>query len=128
VILLATGGHGFEVLEEIEMIEVKQGPYAGDQDKDALRRNHSRAGDDRRREHRVSGFIPVNEPVLDGNEKKYLAQCIDSGWISSEGPFVRELESRFAESVGDSTALRSATARLRSTPPQQHFGLRQAMK
>jgi len=32
-ILLATGGHGFEVLEEIEMIEVKQGPYAGDQDK-----------------------------------------------------------------------------------------------
>jgi mannose-6-phosphate isomerase-like protein (cupin superfamily) len=33
VILLATGGHGFEVLDEIEMIEVKQGPYAGDQDK-----------------------------------------------------------------------------------------------
>lgn len=33
VILLATGGHGFEVLEEIEMIEVKQGPYAGDADK-----------------------------------------------------------------------------------------------
>ncbi len=33
VILLAVGGHGFEVLEEIEMIEVKQGPYAGDQDK-----------------------------------------------------------------------------------------------
>lgn len=33
IILLMTGGHGFEVLEEIEMIEVKQGPYAGDQDK-----------------------------------------------------------------------------------------------
>jgi hypothetical protein len=33
VVLLATGGHGFEVLEEIEMIEVKQGPYAGDSDK-----------------------------------------------------------------------------------------------
>jgi mannose-6-phosphate isomerase-like protein (cupin superfamily) len=33
VILLSTGGHGFEVLEEIEMIEVKQGPYAGDGDK-----------------------------------------------------------------------------------------------
>jgi hypothetical protein len=33
VILLATGGHGFEVLEEIEMIEVKQGPYAGEADK-----------------------------------------------------------------------------------------------
>ena len=33
VILLATGGHGFEALEELEMIEVKQGPYAGDSDK-----------------------------------------------------------------------------------------------
>jgi len=33
VILLVTGGHGFEVLEEIEMIEVKQGPYLGEQDK-----------------------------------------------------------------------------------------------
>ncbi|MFZ3310953.1 MAG: hypothetical protein WA280_16450 [Xanthobacteraceae bacterium] len=33
VILLVKGGHGFEVLEELEMIEVKQGPYAGDQDK-----------------------------------------------------------------------------------------------
>ncbi len=33
VILLAAGGHGFEVLEELEMVEVKQGPYAGEQDK-----------------------------------------------------------------------------------------------
>jgi mannose-6-phosphate isomerase-like protein (cupin superfamily) len=33
VILLSEGGHGFEVLEELEMIEVKQGPYAGDADK-----------------------------------------------------------------------------------------------
>lgn len=33
VILLASGGHGFEVLEEIEMIEVKQGPYSEEQDK-----------------------------------------------------------------------------------------------
>jgi mannose-6-phosphate isomerase-like protein (cupin superfamily) len=33
VILLIEGGHGFEVLEDVEMIEVKQGPYAGEQDK-----------------------------------------------------------------------------------------------
>ena len=33
IILLASGGHGFEALEEIEMIEVKQGPYAGEADK-----------------------------------------------------------------------------------------------
>lgn len=33
VILLADGGHGFEMLEDCEMVEVKQGPYAGDADK-----------------------------------------------------------------------------------------------
>lgn len=33
VILLACGGHGFQALEEIEMIEVKQGPYLGEMDK-----------------------------------------------------------------------------------------------
>lgn len=33
VVLLATGGHGFEVLEELQMVEVKQGPYSGDHDK-----------------------------------------------------------------------------------------------
>jgi hypothetical protein len=33
VILLAAGGHGFEILEQAEMIEVKQGPYCGDEDK-----------------------------------------------------------------------------------------------
>jgi len=34
VILLASGGHGFEMLENSELIEVKQGPYCGDQDKE----------------------------------------------------------------------------------------------
>ncbi len=33
VILLAAGGHGFEMLEDAEMIEIKQGPYCGDEDK-----------------------------------------------------------------------------------------------
>lgn len=33
VILLVSGGHGFQVIEEVEMIEVKQGPYSGEQDK-----------------------------------------------------------------------------------------------
>jgi len=45
-------------------------------------------------------FIPVNEPLLSGNEKKYLAECIDSGWISSEGNFVMELEEKFAAYCG----------------------------
>jgi perosamine synthetase len=48
----------------------------------------------------MSDFIPVNEPLLDGNEKKYLAECIDTGWISSEGPFVERFEKQFAGRVG----------------------------
>jgi len=45
-------------------------------------------------------MIPVNEPLLDGNEKKYLAECIDTGWISSEGPFIKKFEEQFAARVG----------------------------
>lgn len=44
--------------------------------------------------------IPVNEPLLDGNEKKYLIECIDTGWISSEGPFVPQFEEKFSGRVG----------------------------
>jgi perosamine synthetase len=44
--------------------------------------------------------IPVNEPLLDGNEERYLAECIRTGWISSEGPFVQRLEDGFAARVG----------------------------
>lgn len=45
-------------------------------------------------------MIPVNTPLLDGNERKYLLECIDSGWISSEGPFVERFEQAFAATVG----------------------------
>lgn len=45
-------------------------------------------------------FVPVNEPLLDGNEEAYLQECIRTGWISSEGPFVARLEEAFAERVG----------------------------
>ena len=48
----------------------------------------------------MSDFIPVNEPDLSGNEKKYLCECIDTGWISSEGPFVRKFEEEFSKNVG----------------------------
>lgn len=45
-------------------------------------------------------FIPVNEPLLNGNEKKYLCECVDTGWISSEGPFVRQFEERMSAVAG----------------------------
>lgn len=45
-------------------------------------------------------FIPVNQPVLGGREKEYLARCIETGWISSEGPAVQEFEEKLAARVG----------------------------
>jgi hypothetical protein len=41
VILLASGGHGFEMLEPTEVIEVKQGPYSSDEDKEHFEGIHS---------------------------------------------------------------------------------------
>lgn len=43
--------------------------------------------------------IPVNTPLLSGNEQKYLNECIETGWISSEGPFIQKFESAFATYV-----------------------------
>jgi perosamine synthetase len=45
-------------------------------------------------------FIPVNEPVLGDKEAEYLLRCIETGWISSEGPAVREFEEKLATRVG----------------------------
>ena len=59
-------------------------------------------------------FIPVNEPLINGNEKKYLCECIDTGWISSEGPFVKEFEQKMSMLVGRKygIAVSSGTAAL----------------
>lgn len=47
-----------------------------------------------------STFIPVNTPVFLGNEKKYLSQCIDTGWVSSDGAFVTKFEDETASVIG----------------------------
>ena len=59
-------------------------------------------------------MIPVSEPLLISNEKKYVNECIDSGWISSEGPFVLRFEEEMASYVGRkyATACSSGTAAL----------------
>lgn len=67
-------------------------------------------------------MIPVNEPLLDGNERKYLEECITTGWISSEGPFVERFEAGMARIAGrrhaiavcnGTAALETAVAALR---------------
>lgn len=44
--------------------------------------------------------IPVNTPLLNGNELKYVTECIETGWISSEGPFITKFEEKFSAYVG----------------------------
>ncbi|MHA4844008.1 DegT/DnrJ/EryC1/StrS family aminotransferase [Flavitalea antarctica] len=48
----------------------------------------------------MSNPVPVNTPSLTGNELKYLSQCIETGWISSEGPFITEFEKKFSDYIG----------------------------
>ena len=49
--------------------------------------------------------VPVNEPLLNGNERKYLNECIDTGYISSEGPFVKKFENSMASYFGRKHAI-----------------------
>jgi perosamine synthetase len=49
--------------------------------------------------------IPVSVPDLSGNEKKYVMDCLDSGWISSIGKYVNEFENRFAAYIGSPYAV-----------------------
>lgn len=52
-------------------------------------------------QNRVSRrFIPLAEPVLTGNEKKYLQDCLDTGWISGSGKYVDAFEDGFAAFCG----------------------------
>ena len=44
-------------------------------------------------------MIPVNTPLLSGNELKYVTECIETGWISSEGPFISKFENLFSKYV-----------------------------
>ncbi|MNJ97625.1 putative pyridoxal phosphate-dependent aminotransferase EpsN [compost metagenome] len=41
--------------------------------------------------------IPVNTPLLAGNELKYLTECVNTGWISSDGPYVARFEEEFSK-------------------------------
>jgi perosamine synthetase len=42
-------------------------------------------------------LIPVNEPLLSGNESKYILDCIETGWVSSTGKYIKRFESEWAD-------------------------------
>lgn len=45
----------------------------------------------------MSKFYPVSSPTLNGNEKKYVMDCLDTTWISSNGAYIERFEADFAE-------------------------------
>jgi perosamine synthetase len=47
----------------------------------------------------IMDFIPVNIPAIEGNELKYVSDAIESGWISSEGAYVKKIEDDFSSIV-----------------------------
>jgi perosamine synthetase len=47
-----------------------------------------------------SAFIPLSVPEIRGNEWKYVKECLDTGWVSSVGPFVERFERDVAGFVG----------------------------
>ena len=49
--------------------------------------------------------VPVNEPCLLGKEKRYLLKCLNDGFISSSGHFVKEFEKKFAKRVNRKFAI-----------------------
>ena len=48
----------------------------------------------------MTGVIPISEPDLSGNERQYLLECVESGWISSQGPFIGRFEQLLASYHG----------------------------
>jgi len=62
--------------------------------------------------------IPLSEPVISGNEWKYIKECLDSGWVSSVGGFVN----RFEEIVADYVSVKHAVAVVNGTSAL-HVGL-----
>lgn len=48
----------------------------------------------------MNDFIPVNEPVIGEREKELVMECLNTGWISSEGPYVSQFEEAFSRRVG----------------------------
>jgi perosamine synthetase len=45
----------------------------------------------------VDAFIPLARPILEGNEKKYLNECIETGYVTHAGRFERDFEKSFGE-------------------------------
>lgn len=55
-------------------------------------------------------MIPVCEPTLDGNEEKYVLDCLHTNWVSSAGKYIKEFEEKFSRYCGTKHAIACANA------------------
>ena len=109
IIMLSNGGHGFKILKDVKMIEVKQGPYSPIKDKVKFLNV-----DEKKSIINKNAFIPVSKPYLSSNDIKYINKTLKKGWISSDGPEVKKFESSFSKKINRkySIAVSSGTAAL----------------
>ena len=68
-------------------------------------------------------FIPVAVPDLDGNEKKYVLDCIDTTWISSIGTYINRFEEAFADFIGVKHAISCSNGTVALHLPLLVFGI-----
>ncbi len=69
--------------------------------------------------------IPLCTPDFGGNDAAYVLECIETGWVSSAGPFVDRFELQVAEHVGAKAAVATSTPRL-FVNPRRSFQLKWA--
>jgi perosamine synthetase len=62
-----------------------------------------------------SGVVPLCIPEISGNEWNCVKDCLDSGWVSSAGPYVGRLEDEMARLVGPPHAVATSSGTARST-------------
>lgn len=67
--------------------------------------------------------IPLAGPVLNGKEREYVLDCIDTGWISANGKYVNEFERSFAEFCGVKHAISCANGTVALHLPLLAYGI-----
>ncbi len=74
-------------------------------------------------------FVPLSEPLLAGNEERYVSECLSSGWISTSSPFVSRFETQLAHAVGvpHAVATQSGTAALHAALAALEIGPQDAV-
>lgn len=67
--------------------------------------------------------IAIANPILNGNEKQYVMDCLDTGWISSNGKYVREFEEAFAKFCDSKHAISCANGTVALHIPLLAYGV-----